>query len=115
MLNTTAIFLQNDLLFYAFLTVLIEVPIFFILGYRKFKEIVIFALANLTSNLLLNEFLLAQIDNYELYIALGEITVVPFEYVFCRCLLATSNPKKLFITIIITNVTSFIIGLLLFF
>ena len=114
MSDITPIFLQNDLLYYAFLTVLIEVPIFFILGYRQLKAIIVFTLANFISNIILNEFLLMQVNNYNFYIACGEITVVLFEYAFCRCLLAISNPKKLFMTILTTNIVSFVSGIFMF-
>ena len=114
MFEALPIFWREDLLYYAFLTVLIEVPLFWIFGYRSLKAVLVFALANICSNLLLNEFLLMQENYYEFYVVCGEVTVVGFEYVFCRCLLAIDNSKRLFLTILATNVLSFLIGVLAF-
>ena len=49
--------IEETFLLVALLTVLIEVPLFFFCGYRKPKELASFAVVNIISNLLLNEFL----------------------------------------------------------
>ena len=49
--------IEETFLVVALLTVLIEVPVFYFCGYRKPKELAGFAVVNIVSNLLLNEFL----------------------------------------------------------
>ena len=49
--------IEETFLTVALLTVLIEVPVFYFCGYRKPKELAGFAIVNIISNLLLNEFL----------------------------------------------------------
>lgn len=104
-----------DLLIYAFLTIIIEVPVFAICGYRKLKYLIIFALINLCSNLLLNEFLLTQsLEEYNQSVFWGELLVLLLEYSLCACLLKIENYKKLALTILLTNSTSFFLGFIFF-
>ena len=76
--------IEETFLTAALLTVLIEVPLFFFCGYRRPKELAGFAVVNIVSNLLLNEFL--EQDPFAWYwmsVVLGEITVILLE--FCLC------------------------------
>ena len=104
--------LQADLLTYALMTVLIEVPLFFLCDYRRVGDCFYFAGVNVITNLLLNEFL-STIDA-ELYwqvILPAEVIVVLLEFALCSYRFA--DGKKLFKTLCFTNATSFLIGLLL--
>ena len=49
--------IEESFLAAALITVIIEVPLFYFCGYRKPKELAGFAVVNIISNLLLNEFL----------------------------------------------------------
>ena len=105
-------FLQTDLLTFALLTVLIEVPIFFLCGWRKFTDCTYFAGVNVVTNLLLNEFL--STTDAELYwqtVLPAEVVVVILEFVLCSYRFGAD--KKLFKTLTFTNATSFLIGVLL--
>ena len=104
---------QADLLTFALLTVLIEVPIFFLCGYRKFTDCAYFAGVNVVTNLLLNEFL-STIDAelYWLVVLPAEVVVVILEFVLCSYRFA-ENRIRLLKVLILTNATSFLIGLLL--
>lgn len=105
--------LQADLLTYALLTVLIEVPLFFLCGWRKFTDCAFFACVNVMSNLLLNEFLALTDDAlYWQTVLPAEIVVVLLEFVLCSYRFA-DNRRKLFKTLVFTNATSFLAGLLL--
>lgn len=98
----------------ALLTVLIEVPLFYFCGYRKPKELAGFAVVNIISNLLLNEFLeLDPFDWYWVAVVLGEITVILLEFCLC-CYFIQGDRKKLFKTLVLVNVCSVIIGGILF-
>ena len=105
---------QCDLLLFALLTVLIEVPIFWLCKYRTLKAVSVYTLVNIVSNLLLNEFLIFQDFYGYSVIFLGEITVVFLEYCLCRCLLKITEPLKLFFVVLLTNVVSFTTGVLIF-
>ena len=104
---------QADLLTFALLTVLIEVPIFFLCGWRKFSDCAYFAGVNVVTNLLLNEFL-STIDAefYWLVVLPAEVVVVLLEFVLCSYRF-TENRIRLLKVLILTNATSFLIGLLL--
>jgi hypothetical protein len=104
----------DTLILTALITVLIEVPLFFFCGYRKPKELAGFAVINIISNLLLNEFLEQDpFDPYWLAIVLGEIAVVLLEFCLC-CYFIKSDRKKLFKTLVLVNFCSVAIGFLLF-
>ena len=76
--------IEETFLVVALLTVLIEVPVFYFCGYRKPKELAGFAVVNIISNLLLNEFLEQDpFDWYGVAVVLGEIAVILLE--FCLC------------------------------
>jgi len=103
--------LDPDLLVVAFFTILIEVPLFGLCGYRKWKQLLYFAGVNLVSNLLLNEFLEltdSELEEFQL-IVLGEIFVVLLEFCLC-CYFVETDRKKLLKTLIFTNAVSFLIG-----
>ena len=104
---------QAEFVEIALLTVLIEVPLFYICGWRKFKDCLYFAGVNIITNLLLNEFL-ASTDGAQYWqiILPCEITVIFLEFVLCSYRFV-DNRKKLFGVIIFTNTTSFLTGLML--
>ena len=98
----------------ALMTVLIEVPLFYFCGYRKLKELAGFAIVNIISNLLLNEFLEQDpLDSYWLAVVLGEIAVVLLEYCLC-CYFIKGDRKKLFKTLVLVNACSVVVGLIMF-
>ena len=101
------------LLVFAVLTVLIEVPLFYLCGYRKFGDCLYFATVNIVTNLLLNEFLMLTHTALDWQIILPcEITVVILEFVLCSYRF-TENRKKLLAVITFTNTVSFLTGLVL--
>ncbi|MBR1398017.1 MAG: hypothetical protein IJ563_10870 [Selenomonadaceae bacterium] len=105
-------FYQSDLLQFAFMTVLIEVPLFYICGYRKLKDCVYFTAVNIMTNLLLNEFLgTIGYDNYWTIVCICEVFVVLLEFALCSYWLNTDN-KKLFKVITFTNFVSFLAGVI---
>ena len=95
----------------ALLTALIEVPLFYMCGWRKLNDCLYFAGVNIVTNLLLNEFL-ASTDGalYWQMILPCEITVIFLEFVLCSYRFV-DNRKKLFGVIVFTNTTSFLTGL----
>ena len=104
----------DSLVAVALLTVLIEVPLFYFCGYRKPKELAGFAVVNIVSNLLLNEFL-EQMPSGGFWMAviLGEIAVILLEFCLC-CYFIKGDRKKLFKTLALVNVCSVVLGEFLF-
>lgn len=106
--------IEETFVIVALLTVLIEVPLFFFCGYRKPKELAGFAVVNIISNLLLNEFLEQYpFDWYWVAVVLGEIAVVLLEFCLC-CYFIQGDRKKLFKTLVLVNVCSVVAGYLLY-
>lgn len=106
--------IEETFIIVALLTVLIEVPLFFFCGYRKPKELAGFAVVNIISNLLLNEFLEQYLfDWYWVAVVLGEIAVVLLEFCLC-CYFIQGDRKKLFKTLVLVNVCSVVVGYLLY-
>ena len=101
----------DDLLRTAFLTAAIEVPLFYICGYKNFKDCIYFAAVNIVSNLLLNEFI-AEIDleNYWTAVIVCEIFVVILEFALCSFWIKTDG-KRLLKILIFTNLCSFLSGI----
>ena len=104
-------FADPELLENAFLTVIIEVPLFYLLGYRRFRDCAYFAVVNIVTNLLLNEFLQNITDDawYLIMLLLGECMVIALEFALCIYGIPTEK-KKLFITLLLTNLVSFLVG-----
>ena len=98
----------------ALLTIVLELPVFCLWGYRKIRELICFAGANLVSNLLLNEALLVYTPgwSYRLALALGELLVVLLEFALMRYVI-DKNELRLFKAICSTNIFSLAVGLLL--
>ena len=109
-------FAQPELLEDALLTVVIEVPLFYLLGYRRFRDCIYFAGVNIVTNLLLNEFLQSILDDtwYLFLLLLGECMVIALEFVLCVYGIP-SERKKLFLTILLTNLVSFLVGVAYYF
>ncbi len=103
---------NGDLIIYAVETILIEVPIFFLCGYRRAKDLILFAAVNLISNLLLNDFL-SNVDSQWLTICVGEIFVLALEFALCSYWIGGSR-LKLLKTLTLTNAVSFFSGVLFF-
>ena len=104
-------FANDDLIFYALATIFIEVPIFFLCGYRQSQDVIYFAIVNLVSNFLLNEFL--QTTDFSIEIILvGEFLVVALEFFLCSYWIK-ENQLKLLKVIFLTNFVSFSVGLLI--
>ena len=104
----------DSLVTVALLTVLIEVPLFYFCGYRKPKELAGFAVVNIVSNLLLNEFL-EQMPSGGFWMAvfLGELAVILLEFCLC-CYFIKGDRKKLFKTLALVNICSVVLGEILF-
>lgn len=102
--------LDSDLLTLAIWTILIEVPLFYFCGYREKRQLLYFAGVNLLSNLLLNGFLETVDDSYELAVLAGEVAVVLLEFCLC-CYFVKENRKKLFKTVVLTNIVSCLAGI----
>ena len=107
------IFFDSELMNFALLTAIIEVPLFFLCGYRRFGDCFYFAGVNIVTNLLLNEFLELTDADYWQIIFPCEIVVVLLEFALCSYRFA-ENRKKLFYTLIFTNTASFLIGFAIF-
>ena len=106
--------IEEAFLMVALLTVLIEVPLFYFCDYRKPKELAGFAVVNIISNLLLNEFLEQDLfDWFWVAVVLGELAVILLEYCLC-CYFIQSDRKKLFRTLVLVNVCSVVLGEILF-
>ena len=104
-------FANDDLIFYALATIFIEVPRFFLCGYRQSQDVIYFAIVNLVSNFLLNEFL--QTTDFSIEIILvGEFLVVALEFFLCSYWIK-ENQLKLLKVIFLTNFVSFSVGLLI--
>lgn len=98
----------------ALLTAAVEVPLFRLCGYRGLRACALFALVNIVSNLLLNEFLLAHATggHYGLLVLLGEVAVVLLEYALCGYFVAGGG--HLLATVLLTNAGSYFLGVLLY-
>lgn len=96
----------------ALLTAAIETPLFFLFGFKKFRDLIFFAGINIVSNLLLNGFL-DQIDFEWWILIVSEIFVVILEFSLCTYFIEPN--KKLFRTIVATNLASLILGLIIFY
>ena len=109
-------FAQPELLGNALLTVAIEVPLFYLLGYRRLYDCLYFAGVNIVSNLLLNECLQYVTDDtwYLCLLLLGECLVVALEFALCVYGIPTEG-KKLFRTLLFTNLASFLAGIAYYF
>ena len=104
---------ESELAGFAILTVLIEVPLFYLCGYRQFVDCLYFAVVNVVTNLLLNEFLLTTDAEFYWQIVLAcEVVVVILEFVLCTYRIG-DNRRKLLATLIFTNAASFLAGLVL--
>ena len=106
--------IEEAFLMVALLTVLIEVPLFYFCGYRKPQELAGFAVVNIISNLLLNEFLEQDpFDSYWMAVVLGEIAVILLEFCLCSYFIQ-GDRKRLFKTLVLVNVCSVVLGEILF-
>ena len=97
------------------LTAAIETPLFALCGYRDIADCLWFAVINIMSNLLLNDFLnAAPLDECFWGIMLaGELAVVAVEFALCCCLIPHSravSSRRLFLTVLWTNTASFLCG-----
>lgn len=104
-------FINDDLIIFALITALIEVPLFFLCGYRSAKDLILFAAVNLISNLLLNDFL-STVAQDSLVIFLSEVTVLALEFVLCSYWIKPS--LKLLKVLILTNAASYFSGWIYF-
>ena len=100
----------------ALLTIIIEVPIFYICGYKKASQLLTFALVNYVSNTLLNDALPAYTASlgYWTKLCIGELLVIAFEYAFMLHVIS-EDKNRLLKTICLTNIISIILGLVLLF
>ena len=95
------------------LTIIIEVPIFFVCGYHSIKYCFCFLLANGMSNLLLNEFLSVYFEYVTImFIVICEFIVVLLEFIISIYVIK-KNYKKLFLVILLSNTASFLSGFII--
>lgn len=107
--------IDKELIFFALLTAVIELPLFYWCGYRTKQQLTAFLGANIISNLLLNEALpvYSPTAGYWLTLAAGELLVVLVEFYLMDYVAA--GGRRLLRTVCITNAASLLIGLLMFF
>lgn len=105
-----------ELLKVAFLTVGLELPVFYLCGYRRMTELAAFSGVNIISNLLLNETLpgITETDWYWMQLAIGEILVVLLEFFLMEYIILTEH-ERLFRYLLLTNCFSLVVGLLIFY
>lgn len=106
--------IDSDMLSMACWTIVIEVPLFYLCGYRGRKQLLYFAGVNLISNLLLNGFLETVDSHYELAVLAGEMAVLLLEFCLC-CYFIKGERKKLFKTLVFTNAVSCLAGFAYFY
>ena len=101
----------------ALTTAAIETPLFWLLGYRRGRDALAFALINLMSNLLLNEFIrtlpprLLWERFWEIVIPC-ELVVVLLEFCLCRSVIpGVRGGPRLLLTVFGTTLASFLFGL----
>ena len=101
----------------AFFTVIIEVPLFWLSGYRNLTDCLSFACINVITNIMLNQ-RVAQIhfppDTFAFWalLILGEMCVAVLEAAMCSCAMKqTPGLRRIFITMLFTNSASFAAGL----
>ena len=111
------VFSEPWLLGAALSTAAVETPIFWLCGYRRRAELLWFAVVNLISNLLLNEFLMEVSLSlaYEMSVGLGEVFVVLLEFALCEYAVREKRGVQLFRVLLLTNAASFLAGILYFF
>lgn len=103
--------IEAELFYTAFLTILVEVALFYFWGYRERGELLAFAVVNFVSNILFNDALmLADEDNYYLYLVVGEVLVVLFEYLL-MLYWTRDDRRALLRTLCATNAFSCFVGL----
>ena len=100
------------LLWPALATACIETMLFWLMGYRSFRQCLYFACVNVVSNLLLNEFLLTQTTHarYDELVEVCEVVVVLLEYAICRTLMPEASTRHLAVTLLLTNAASYALG-----
>lgn len=108
--------LDSELMTAVILTIIIEVPIFYICGYKKASQLLAFLFVNYVSNTLLNEGMPGYTTEFAYWINLliGEILVVIFEFAVMLHFIQ-EDKVKLLRTIFLTNAASLIIGLIILF
>ncbi len=110
------VFSEPWLLDAALATAVIETPLFWLCGYRQRAEYLWFFIVNIVSNLLLNEFIDATPRDfpYPAAVLLGEIFVVLLEYALCGYAVRERGGARLFCVLLLTNVVSFVAGIIYF-
>lgn len=100
----------------ALLTIIIEVPVLYLCGYKKALEFLSFALVNYVSNTLLNDALPAYTPSmaYWTKLCIGELLVIAFEYSLMLHIIS-DDKSRLLKTICLTNILSILLGLVLLF
>ena len=100
----------------ALATAAVETPLFWLFGYRRRAEWLWFAVVNIISNLLLNEFLDATAGTLPYFAAvpLGEIFVLLLEYALCGYAVKEKSGARLFRVVLFTNAASFLEGVAYF-
>ena len=100
----------------ALATAVIEMPIFWLCGYRRSVENAWFFVVNIVSNLLLNEFIGAAPRNfpYPAAVLWGEVFVVLLEFALCGYVVEEKRGANLFRVLLLTNAVSFLAGVVYF-
>lgn len=108
---------MKDLLFYALFTIMLEIPIVFVLlkNQRSLSLLLIIILINIITNLPLNGVLVSGIvskSSYNLFILISEILIILLEGMLYRYVLSISRLKA-YTTSLAANLFSFIVGVIL--
>lgn len=105
-----------ELVFVAIATGLIEILLFFLCGFRRFRECGIFFLVNFVSNILLNEFIGQLPYNTTLIpiTIISEIFIVILEYLLMRYVIEYKE-RKLLLTLCFTNFVTTALGFYIYF
>jgi len=91
-----------------FLTLLLELPVFWLFSFRKKKEILVITLANVIS---VSAFYIASFWLFGfLFVLISELVIIIFEIIFLAKILKGIDIKKITLATIVANLISAIIG-----
>jgi len=93
------------------LTLLLEIPVFWLFGFRKKRELLIIILANVIS---VSTFYIASFwFSGFLFVLISELIIIIFEIIFLVKILKGVNIKKIILATLVANLISAIIGVVL--
>ncbi len=99
---------SGRLSFVLLLTLLMELTIFWIFGFRKRREIIVITIANIIS---VYAFFIASSAIYGInFVIYGEILIIIFEILFLKIFLRDIEIKRISLIVLIANLISAILG-----